>query len=67
MKLERTRPTVYRLTLHAYELAGLMAAARWVVETAQDHEDPLPSEAADQLRQILAAYDEQLSRVNSEN
>ncbi|MGH2380832.1 MAG: hypothetical protein ACRDG7_06375 [Candidatus Limnocylindria bacterium] len=58
MKLERVQPTVYRLTLHAYEAAALMAAARWAAEGAQD---PLPEEAADQLRQLLDSYDRALA------
>ena len=56
MQLERVRPTVVlRLTLHAYELAALIAAARLV---AQKGEEELPEEAAQQLRQVLASYDE---------
>jgi predicted DNA-binding transcriptional regulator YafY len=55
VQLERVRPTVLRLTLHAYELAALIAAARLV---AQKGEEELPEEAAQQLRQVLASYDE---------
>ena len=55
MQLERVRPTVLRLTLHAYELAALIAAARLV---AQKGEEELPEEAAQQLRQVLTSYDE---------
>lgn len=58
MKLERVQPTVYRLTLHAYEAAALMAAARWAAEGAHD---PIPEEAAQQLRQILDSYDQALA------
>jgi hypothetical protein len=54
LKLERVQPTVYRLTLHAYEAAALIAAARWVAEGSQD---PLPEEAVAQLRQVLDSYD----------
>ena len=53
MQLERVRPSVLRLTLHAYELAALIAAARLVAE-----KDELPEEAAEQLRRVLASYDE---------
>jgi hypothetical protein len=53
VQLERVRPTVLRLTLHAYELAALIAAARLVAE-----KDELPEEASEQLRQVLASYDE---------
>jgi hypothetical protein len=53
VQIERVRPSVLRLTLHAYELAALIAAARLVAE-----KDELPKEAAEQLRQVLASYDE---------
>ena len=51
MQLERVRPSVLRLTLHAYELAALIAAARLV---AQKGEEELPEEAAQQLRQAVS-------------
>jgi len=57
MQLERVRPSVLRLTLHAYELAALIAAARLVLE-----KDELPEEASEQLRQVLASYDEATRR-----
>ena len=60
MQLERVRPTILRLTLHAYELAALIAAARLVLE-----EDELPEEAAEQLRQVLASYDEATRRPDT--
>ncbi|MBA4171045.1 MAG: hypothetical protein H0X68_11655 [Chloroflexi bacterium] len=60
MKLERVQPTVYRLTLHAYEAAALMAAARLAAEGTQES---LPDEAAEQLRQILASYDRALAEL----
>jgi hypothetical protein len=55
VKVERVRPSVLRLTLHAYELAVLIAAARLVAEKG---EGELPDEAVEQLRQVLASYDE---------
>jgi hypothetical protein len=55
VKVERVRPAVLRLTLHAYELAALIAAARLVAEKG---EGELPDEAVEQLRQVLANYDE---------
>lgn len=61
MKVERTRPSVYQLTLHAYELAALIAAARWVVEEADDQ---IPAESVDQLRSLLESYDAQLRRLD---
>lgn len=60
MQLERPRPTVFRVTLHAFELSALVAAARWVVEGA---EGDLPREAIDQLRQVVESYDEATKRL----
>ena len=51
-----------RLTLHAYELAALIAAARLV---AQKGEEELPEAAAQQLRQVLASYDEATRRSDA--
>jgi hypothetical protein len=45
---------VVHLTLHPYELATLVAAARWVMERP---EGELPSDAMDQLRKVLESYD----------
>ena len=60
MQLERVRPSVLRLTLHAYELAALIATACLVTE-----KDELPEEAAEQLRQVLASYDEATRRPDA--
>ena len=60
MELERVRPTVLRVTLHAYELAGLMAAVRYVVDSAPSG---IPDQAREQLRGLLADYDEGLRRL----
>ncbi|CAN5787045.1 hypothetical protein BH23GEM7_BH23GEM7_32710 [soil metagenome] len=54
MKIERIRPAVLQVTLSAYELAALMAAARWVAEGT---EGELAPEALEQLRQVLASYE----------
>jgi hypothetical protein len=54
MKVERVRPAVLQVTLSAYELSALIAAARWVAEGA---EGELAPEAVEQLRQVLANYD----------
>jgi predicted DNA-binding transcriptional regulator YafY len=62
VQLERVRPSVLRLTIHAYELAALIAAARLV---AQKGEDELPEEALKQLRQVLASYDEASRRTDA--
>jgi hypothetical protein len=52
----------FRLTLHAYELAALTAAARWVVDGA---EGDLPDEARSQIRRVLAEYESQLARLHT--
>ncbi len=62
MKLERVRPTVTQVTLHSFELAALIASARWVAEGCPGE---FPDEAADHLRGILAAYDRELQRSGS--
>jgi hypothetical protein len=54
MKIERIRPAVLQVTLSAYELAALMAAARWVVEGAEGELEPV---AREQLEQVLASYE----------
>ena len=63
MKLERVQPAVLRLTLHAYEAAALLAAARWVAEGSQGS---LPDDAVDQLRQVLASYDRALASADQD-
>ena len=60
MQIERVRPSLLRLTLHAYELAALIAAARLVAE-----KDELPEEASEQLRQVLTSYDEATRRPDT--
>jgi hypothetical protein len=62
MELERLRPTVLRATLHAYELAALTAAARYVVETAPRE---VPEAARGQLRDLLAEYDAKLRELSA--
>ena len=61
MRLERIRPTQFRITLHAYELAALISAARWVADGAKGE---LPQEATEHLSQILADYDAESGRLN---
>jgi AhpD family alkylhydroperoxidase len=55
VELTRVRPTVLRATLHAYELAALMAAVRYIVESGPTE---IPDEAREQLRGLLADYEE---------
>ncbi len=59
MKLERTRPTAWQVTLHPLELAALISAARWA---ATDSRDELPPEAVEQLRTVLDSYDTAIAR-----
>ena len=60
MKVERVRPSVLRVTLHVYEMATLMAAARWAVEKGGEE---LPAESLEQLRQVLGSYDEAMRTI----
>lgn len=62
MQIERLRPTVLRVTLHAYELATLAAAARWAVDGAEGELNP---EIREQLDDVLAGYDEALRVADS--
>ncbi len=62
MKVERVRPSVLRLTLHAYELAALIAAARWAAEKGDGE---LSAESVEQLHQVLASYEEAARRVDA--
>lgn len=57
LKIERLRPAVLRVTLHAFELSTVMAAARWAAEGG---EGELTEQARDQLRQVLASYDAEI-------
>lgn len=60
MKLERVSPASCRLTLHAYELAALISAARWAVEGGDGEMAP---EARRDLEQLLVRYDAALTRA----
>ena len=60
MKIERERPTVFKVTFHTYELSALFAAARWVVEGA---EGELSEEAREQLQKVIENYDAEWQRV----
>lgn len=60
MHLEWARPGVLRATAHAFEFAALVAAARYVAESAPSG---IPEEALRQLRQVLEDYDTQAQRL----
>ncbi len=64
MHLERIRHTTFRITLHAYELAPLISAARWIVDGKKGE---LPKEAVEHLRQILADYDKESKRISRQD
>ena len=59
MKLERIRPTAWRMTLHPLELAALVSAARWATSGADGELSP---EAVEQLRSVLDRYDHAVAR-----
>lgn len=62
MNIEQMKSSTYRITLHTYELAALVSAARWVVDGA---EGEMPKEARQQLSQILAAYDAEMKQMSN--
>lgn len=62
MRVERVRPAVLQVTVHAYELAALVSAARAVVEGAAGG---VPDEAREQLREVLADYDREVAALRS--
>ncbi len=63
MQIERIRPTILQVTLHAYELSALIAGARWIVDGA---EGELTEDARKQLRAVLKSYREEVNRIDSE-
>ena len=64
MRIERLRPTALRVTLHAYELATLASAARWVADGAEGELNP---EIREQLEDVLAGYDDALRQAGPES
>ena len=62
MQIEQLRPTVYRITLHAYELATLTAAARYVLEGTEGEMTP---EVQQQLADVMKRYDDEFRRLHS--
>lgn len=61
MRLEWARPGVLRATAHAFEFATLVAAARYVVESAPPD---IPEESLAQLERVLGDYDDQARRLH---
>jgi hypothetical protein len=60
MHIRHVRPAVFEVTLHAYELSALIAAARWAAEGA---EGELAPDAREQLGQVVANYEESMQRA----
>jgi hypothetical protein len=59
MRIERPKQSVFRITLHAFELSAIVAAARWAAEGA---EGDFPDEAKETLRSVLDNYDRAMSK-----
>lgn len=60
MTIEKLKPTVLRITLHAYEIAALVSAARWVTEGAKGE---LPEEAVEQIQDVIQNYDAERKKL----
>lgn len=63
MKLEKKSPTVFNVTLHAYELATLISVARWALEGA---EGELDNSLEKKLSQLLSNFDKEREEVMEE-
>lgn len=61
MRIERQSPTVFLVTMHAYELATLISAARWAAEGG---EGVLDGAARSQLQDVVGGYDAALARTD---
>lgn len=59
MKLDQPSPSQVRLTLHVYELATLISAARWAAEGGDGE---LAPEARESLVRLLSDYEAALAR-----
>jgi hypothetical protein len=66
MKLERTRPNVFRLTVASQELSALIAAARLAAD-AMRADPTAPADALRLLEALLADYDRALARLRNED
>jgi hypothetical protein len=63
MVIKRIRPATFQLTIHAYELAALVAAARSMVLDGGDASKTLSEDARLQLESVLADYDQAFQRI----
>jgi hypothetical protein len=66
MKLEQTRPNVFRLTATSGELSALVAAARMALDVM--HADPnAPPETVEIVQHVLDDYDAARDRLEHTN
>jgi hypothetical protein len=66
MKLEQTRPNVFRLTATSGELSALVAAARLALDVM--HADPnAPAATVELVEHVLADYDAARDRIERTN
>ncbi|MEJ2111388.1 MAG: hypothetical protein P8Z37_16050 [Acidobacteriota bacterium] len=63
MIIKRIRPTTFQVTIHTYELAALVAAARVTVDGTKEASDTLDEGARVHLQSVLAEYDQALQRI----
>ena len=63
MVIKRIRSTIFRVTLHAYKLAALVAAARMIVQGSEDASKGINEGARLQLESILADYDQAFRKI----
>ena len=63
MVIKRVKPTIFQITIHTYELAALVAAARMAVEDRKESPENLDQDARLHLESILADYDQALKRI----
>jgi hypothetical protein len=66
MRLEQTRPNVFRLTATSSELSALIAAARMALDVMRD--DPnAPPETVELVKGVLGDYDAARDRLERTN
>ncbi|MEO0458753.1 MAG: hypothetical protein AAF152_19530 [Cyanobacteria bacterium P01_A01_bin.114] len=63
MQVQKIRPTVFQLNLHALELATLISTARWALDGAKGELHP---EAIKQLQKVVSDYDTQRQQTKSQ-
>ena len=63
MVIKRIRPTTFQVTIHAYELAAFVAAARTIVGRHKGTPESLSEDARLQLESVLADYDQAIQRI----